>query len=508
MNSSTIVAKYILNPQADGSVEILTDHAIHQQEGVITDIGPIHEMVSRHPSSEQVGGRHCVAIPGLVNAHHHVGLSGIQLGSPETTLEAWWGLRVGNRPVDPYLDALYSGIQMLQSGVTTVQHLDTRRSAPLASIQSVADAVIRAYSDRGMRVSDSYGVRDQNWLVYFDEDKLFSRLSSEHRATVQDYLADARIPLSDHVALFRHLHLEHANRQDVCIQLAPENLHWCSDEALEELASLSDEFHVPMHTHVLETEWQREYLRSRGELSTQRLSRLGMLGPKLTLGHCVWVSQVDIEAIAASGAHLCHNPSSNLRLRSGIAPLPEFLAAGAGWAIGIDSTGINDDHDMLQEMRLVNTLHRRPGLDKVSPTSSEVLSAATVGGAATTGFSGRIGRLEVGLFADVVLLDWSVISAPFIDDRTPVVEAVLARARREHVSKVLVAGEVVLEAGEPTRMSYLDVSEALRGSLERELTRAESQRRHAAAELYRALLEHYADYATTQDRCVYRGCHV
>src|SRR5262249_59847909 len=118
--------------------------------------------------------------------------------------------------------------------------------------------------------------------------------------------------------------------------------------------------------HLVETAYQKEYARRRsGGTALAHLARLGLVGPRLTLGHGVWLTEADIEMVAGAGATICHNASSNLRLRSGVGPLNHWAARGVRVAIGLDEAGLNDDRDMLQEMRLVLRLHRVPGMDDV-----------------------------------------------------------------------------------------------------------------------------------------------
>ena len=148
------------------------------------------------------------------------------------------------------------------------------------------------------------------------------------------------------------------------IQLAPANLHWCSDDALTRLANCSRKYGVPLHMHLLETAYQKEYARRRGGgTAVQYIDRFGLLGPQMTLGHGVWLNKRDIQRLAETGTCVCHNCSSNFRLRSGVAALNKLEAAGITTAIGIDEAGINDDRDMLQEMRMVLRAHRVPGMD-------------------------------------------------------------------------------------------------------------------------------------------------
>ena len=151
--------------------------------------------------------------------------------------------------------------------------------------------------------------------------------------------------------------------------------------------------------HLVETAYQKEYARRRsgGGTAVDYLDRFGLLGPLMTLGHGTWLNEHDIERLAETGTCVCHNCSSNFRLRSGVAPLNALEAAGIVTAIGMDEAGINDDRDMLQEMRMVLRAHRVPGMaDSVVPTAAQVLRMATVGGAATTPFGDRIGTLARG----------------------------------------------------------------------------------------------------------------
>src|SRR5262249_58625742 len=122
--------------------------------------------------------------------------------------------------------------------------------------------------------------------------------------------------------------------------------------------------------------------------------RFGSLGRRLTSGHGVWLNEADLDRVAATGTHICHNCSSNFRLRSGVAPLNAIEQRGIDTAIGLDEAGINDDRDMLQEMRMVLRAHRVPGMaDEDVPSPGQVLRMATVGGAVTTPYGSHIGTL-------------------------------------------------------------------------------------------------------------------
>jgi 5-methylthioadenosine/S-adenosylhomocysteine deaminase len=490
MPSSLIRGRYVVARTVgrDGA-EVLADAAIFQRDGIIQDVGPYETLGRRHQADEVLGSPDHVVLPGLVNGHHHVGLTPFQLGSPDYPLELWFASRLAARSVDPYLDTLYSAFEMLESGITTVQHIHGWRGAPASRVRAMADRILQAYRDVGMRVSYSYMLRDQNRFVYEADEAFARRLPPDLAPEVNAWLRGQSIPVADQLDLFRSLWEAHGrNAGDrVRIQLAPANFHWCSDAALEALRDCSARHGVGMHMHLNETAYQREYARRRtGGTAASHLDRLGLLGPRLTLGHGVWLSEPDIERVAERRVMICSNPSSNLRLRSGIAPVNRFLAAGVRVALGIDEAGINDDRDMLQEMRLALRLHRVPGMDDDVPTSAQVFRMATEDGAATTPFGDTIGTLAVGRAADLVLVPWRQIAHPYLEPDTPVLDAVVLRARAAAIDTVIVGGDVVLRDGRVTRVDKSAVLEELAASLRSALTPDEEHRRR----LSRALVPH------------------
>jgi cytosine/adenosine deaminase-related metal-dependent hydrolase len=174
-----------------------------------------------------------------------------------------------------------------------------------------------------------------------------------------------------------------------------------------------------------------------------------------------------------------------------VAPLNHWAARGVKVAMGLDEAGINDDRDMLQEMRLVLRLHRVPGMDDVVPTCPQVFRMATEDGAATTPYAGHIGTLAPGKAADVVLLSWSQIAHPYLDPDTSVVDAIVHRAKTSGVALVMVAGEVVLRDGRFTRIDKAAVLAELAASLHAPLTPEEEGRRRLSREVFPVVKRFY-----------------
>jgi cytosine/adenosine deaminase-related metal-dependent hydrolase len=364
-------------------------------------------------------------------------------------------------------------------------------------VREIADRILTAYATVGMRVSYSYMLRDQNRLAYEADEAFVRRLPSEIAPAVGAFLSGQQIPMTDQVDLFESLWETHGRNEGerTRIQLAPANLHWCSDEALAALLDCSTRHRVGMHMHLDETAFQRAYARKRtGGTAAEHLDGLGFLGPRLTLGHGVWLTAADIERIADRGTMICTNPSSNLRLRSGIAPVNQFLKAGVRLGLGLDEAGLNDDRDMLHEMRLALRIHRTPGMDDDVPTSAHVFRMATEDGAATTPFGGYIGALEVGRAADLVLLPWRHVAHPYLDPDTSVLDAIVHRARSVAIDTVLVGGEVVVQGGRVTRVDKAAVLDELAATLRRPLTDEEVHRRRLSRLLFPHVRRFYAGW--------------
>jgi 5-methylthioadenosine/S-adenosylhomocysteine deaminase len=469
-------------------VDQIEGGALVIEDGIITAIGDFDALNAKNPGAEVVGAGTDVVLPGFVNGHHHVGLTPVQLGSPDMPLELWFITRMVGRNLNLYLDTLYSAFEMIGSGTTTVQHIHGWLPGPLEQVKALSEDVIRAYEDIGMRVSYCYAVRDQNRLVYQADAEFVASLPKELQDPMKRWFERFQVGMEDSLALFRDLHAAHNAKRRVKIQLAPANLHWCSDAALGALSETAKKYQAPLHMHLLETALQKEYAWRRGKCTAvDYIERFDMLSPLLTLGHGVWLNESDMDKLAAAGACVCHNCSSNFRLRSGIAALNHLEARGINTAIGLDEAGVNDDRDMLNEMRLVARVHRVPGMVEADvPTFPQVLRMATEGGAKTTSFGETIGRLEVGRAADLVMIDWKHVSYPYLDPLTPVLDAVIQRAKTQGVTRVICDGETLYHDGRFTRVDQAAALKALHDDMARALSDDEVERRN----LSKALLPH------------------
>lgn len=425
------------------------DSGVVVRGGAIREIGRTDDLAGRYSSAPVVGGPGYLVLPGMVNAHHHVGLTPFQLGSLDQPLELWFASRLALRDVDLHLDTLYSAMEMIASGVTTVQHLHSRAPGDVAAVLDAADSVISAYRRIGMRVSYSMGLRDQNRLVYGADDDFLAGVPTRLQPLLREYFSRFTLPLTEQVQIFHELRANYHGHALTAVQLAPTNLHWLSDHALGVAGELSALTGSPMHMHLVETPYQREYARRRtGGTAVEYLKQVGLLTSALTIGHGVWMSESDIAACAVAGVRVCHNCSSNFRLASGRAPITTMVDAGMEVAIGIDEAGLNDDRDMLQEIRLVHIANRSPGIGSPRLSAGTVLRMATENGAATTSFAASVGRLEVGRAADIVLLDWDRLTYPYQSREVPIADIIVQRGRPAVIDSVMINGKWVLRGRE------------------------------------------------------------
>lgn len=469
-----------------GGADLRHDVGIRVQDGMIAQIGPLSAVGYGNDHLPRYGGPGMIAIPGLVNAHHHFGVTPLMQGVPFAPLELWLPRFRAMRLIPPRIDTLYSAIEMLESGTTTVHHIHSGLTGGPDQWTAVSDAVLNAYGEIGMRAGYSFMMRDQNVMGYGPDADLLARLDPPQRDWLTGQLAASHTPTAEYMAFFRDLRARWQDKAPgrVRTNLAPANLHWCSDDSLQLIVQTAREAGANLHMHLVETERQALFAQERyGCSAVEHLHRLGCLGPELTLGHGNWTSARDLDLLADCGCSICHNASSGLRLGSGIAPVNAMAARGIPVALGIDQSNILDDRDMSVEMKLVWALHRETGLFNDRLEAAEVLQSATEHGARTAGFGGEIGRLEPGYRADVVLVDRAAMERPFVDPATPLVDTVLHRMTRNAIDKVFVDGALVVDGGRVTRIDRDAVLDELRDRLSAPLSEQEQTNRRMVGAL-------------------------
>ena len=466
-SAATLVrGRYVLTrAEHDGTATLLNNAAVAiGADGSILEVGGYDDLRQSHPSADVIGDGTQFVLPGLVNAHHHGrGVSYLQLGQPDGPLETWINLSWGRKPMDSYLMGLYTLMQQLRSGTTAVMF---NQAGPLFE----AEGTLNAFREVGVRTAFSIGFRSQCFLIYGDDDAFLATLPTDLSQAARAVVEGSRTTLDDNLNLALDLHerYEKPNPQAVRILLSPSGYHWATEEELRRIVDTARANNMGIHTHVLETVYQRLFAeRARGQSPVQRLADVGMVGQGVSYAHCVWVTEDDIRILAETGTSVSHNPSSNLRLHSGIAPVRAMLDAGVNVGIGTDSTSLNDDDDILQEIGLSQRLHRAPGLDTRRVSPGELLHMATLGGAKALTLEDSIGSLEPGKRADIVLINWDRVAYPYLDAELDPLEVLVTRARSRDVRTVLIDGRIVYENGQYPTLNVpaitMRIQEALQG---------------------------------------------
>ncbi len=471
---------------------VLHDAALALRGGRIEALGDWRDLRARYPQAEAIGSERVAVLPGLIDAHHHSGgVTALQQGIPDLLLEPWILMHARMRPTEVYLDTLLSAARLLRSGVTSVVDLRSGRGTAAAYAGTLRRA-LQAYDEAGLRAALAAGLSDQSHLVAGkgEDEKFLAALPADLRRHAEALLPGPHdLGEDDYFAIMEEIGRETADHPRLDLWFGPPGPQWVSDGFLQRIAERAEAADVGIQTHVTESIYEKLHgPRFYGQDTLAHLRDLGVLSPRFSIAHGVWLSEREIEILAETGAAVSHNPSSNLRLRAGIAPVNALIEAGVTVALGMDGTSLNDDEDMFTEMRLALRLHRTPVLGGPAPSVARIFEMATAGGARLLRKEATLGRLAPGFAADLVLIDLERVTwpwtAPEIDPR----ELLVLRARAGDVDTVLIAGEVVLQGGRPTRFDPAAAGKELAERLAREAYPKER------AELVARLLPHLEAY--------------
>jgi 5-methylthioadenosine/S-adenosylhomocysteine deaminase len=401
------------------------------------------------PAGEVVDGRGLLATPGWINGHTH-SHEGFHKGRYDNVpLELWMN---NVRPLKPlpwtprrvYLRTLIGAIDALRSGTTTI--CDDMNASPVLE-PALVEAAMQAYEDLGLRALVGITLFDKPFfraLPFVEE--------SFDPALLRQLDATQPTPAAEYLAYVEQMARErHPRQRRVGYLATPSAPQRCTEEFLLQVRDLADRHALPLITHVQETRLQvvtGQVLY--GCSMVEYLHRIGFLKPGTSLIHGVWLTPDDIGRLADSGASVQHNPQSNLKLGSGIAPIAALLAAGVNVSLGTDGCGSIEHTSMLKSMQSMALLHKLRGDDYQHWVGADdAFRAATAGGAKALGLQDMIGAIAPGLRADLSL--WRTDTIPF----TPLNDALRQLVFNEggaSLHSVFVDGEPVLAGGRLTRV--------------------------------------------------------
>ena len=353
----------------DSRDRVIPDGTLVVEDGVISQVGE-DSQVTVPEACEVIDARGHALLPGLVDCHSHSSLMrGVTENMPLMDWLPWYQLE--HRAMTEtfaYHSARLCYLEALQSGTTCVMDM-------FRYMDRCADAA----AELGLRVQLAPYVADRPGKDFFTTREENRRLVRTHHDS---------------------------QNGRVRVWMGLEHLFYCTEDAYREAAQLSREYGVGIHTHASEQKEEEQAVTAElGRRSLAMLDEYGILGERTLLAHCVWLNDEEIARVADTGTSIAHCPVSNDKLASGVARVPEMLAAGVTVGLGTDGPVCNNSLSLFEEMKFASLIQKATRLDAASLPADQILRMATINGAKALGLDREIGSLEVGKKADLLLLD-------------------------------------------------------------------------------------------------------
>ena len=407
----------------------IVDADVLVEAGTIKAIGGGGRAVPQ-PAPQVIDCSGMVLLPGLVQAHIHLCQTLFRGLADDLALEAWlaqriWTLEAAHTEESVYWSAMLGAAELLLGGTTAILDMETVRHTR---------AAFEALESIGLRATAGKCLMDAP-----------SNPESLRESTEQALQESADLCASWHGAA--------GGRLRYCF--APRFAPSCTGPLLRAVSDLAERAGAMIHTHAAETPVELQIVkRETGNDELGYLDSVGISGPRAALAHCVWVDAEGIARLARQRTNVVHCPSSNLKLGSGVAPIPEMLAAGCRVGLGADGAPCNNRLDAFTEMRLA-ALIQKPRLGPEALPAVQALELATLGGARALGLDTEIGSIEVGKRADLVVLD---LDGPHAQPaEADLISRIVYSARAADVRHVLVDGRLVVKDGVLTTASSSEI---------------------------------------------------
>ncbi|MGC8600548.1 MAG: amidohydrolase [Nitrososphaeria archaeon] len=396
-------------------VSYVGDELIQHRTSIFIDGNVIAKVGDTDPENRFSGsdlvieGKNLIAIPGLINLHSHAGPTAIRGLAEDLRLSEWLKKYVNPAHMvltadDAEVDYELSYLEMIKSGITHV--LDLYR-----------------FPQVGINVANRTGIR----------------------TTIAPYTSDVYEGFEKPETAIRDVEKYHEFKGLGRVWAGFEHISYCSESCLLSISKAAKENGTGIHTHEFETlDFVENVVKAYGKRPLSVFKEFGMLDSNLILAHCVWPTPEELIVIAESGVSVSHNPVSNMKLASGIAPVPEMLRLGINVGLGTDGVKENNRLDIFQEMKVASLMQRVAYEKAQLMRAEEVFKMATVNGSRALRM--KSGELREGYLADVVLLDSRALNLnPLYEDN--VISQVVFAAHPGNVKHVIVDGKLVVENG-------------------------------------------------------------
>ncbi|MCL4426135.1 MAG: amidohydrolase [Firmicutes bacterium] len=381
---------------------LTTDLAV--EDGLIKALFPVGDALPRWQPDETIDATGLLVLPGFSNTHSHAAMTILRGMADDFPLKEWleakiWPAETRLSREDVYWGALLGLAEMIRSGITS-----------LADMYFYAEEVARAVEEAGVRALLARGLFSRAWEASLNE------------------------------GLDLHQRWQGRGNGRISVALAPHAPYTCSPPHLKEVRQLAGQLGVPIHIHLAETRREVEESRkNHGLTPVEFLERLGLFEVPVLAAHCVHLSPSDVELIARRQVQVSHNPVSNAKLGSGIAPLPALLHSGARVALGTDGAASSNRLDMFGTMRQAGFLQKAANEDPTFPDAYQLLRLATQGGSQL--FPGS-GQITPGANADLILID---PDRPHLTPSWDVYSSLVYSTQPQDVRTVIIGGRTVMK---------------------------------------------------------------
>ena len=428
MADNTILIKnaFILNPE---------NHINGKKDVLIKDdlIYKIEEQIADDNVDKIINAEDKILLPGFVNTHTHLSMTLFRGLADDLALDEWlndniWPMEANLNGNYCYIGALLGAVELIKSGTTT-----------FSDMYFYMEDVARAVEESGIRAALSYGMID-----FGDEEK-------------------RKAEIEENMTLFKNCHDTADGR--IKVFFGPHSPYTASEELLKEVRKLADENNIKIHIHVSETQKEiNDVSTEKGLRPFEYLDSIGFLGPDVVCAHSVWLSDEEIEIIKKHDVKISHNPCSNMKLASGVAPVVKLLENDICVAIGTDGASSNNNLDIIEELKTASLLQKVSTLDPKVLNSDEALAMGTINGARALGWDDEIGSVEVGKKADLILIDTN--NANMVPDSSKLSSNVIYSANGFNVDTTICNGKILMENRQLTTLDEQDIYKKSREAIE------------------------------------------
>lgn len=389
--------------------EVIENTNIYIQDGKIVHIGEIKKELE---VTRVIDGKNKVVMPGLINSHTHLGMSLLRNFADDLPLHDWltkkiWPIEAKLTSKDIYWGSLLSMVEMIQGGTTA-----------FCDMYFSMEEVGKGLEESGIRGVLTRGLIEEQ--------------------------GQSQIKLNETKELYKNWHGKGNGR--IKVMVAPHAPYTCSPDFLLEALNLAKELDTGIHIHLSETKKEVEdSFKIHGKSPIRHVYDLGIFEVPTIAAHCVHVDDEDIEIMKEKNVSPVNNPSSNLKLASGFAPVEKMLKRGIPVALGTDGSSSNNNLNMFEEINLAAIINKAVNMDAVSVPAKSALEMATINGAKALQWHNEIGSIEVGKRADMILID---MDKPHLYPQHNIISSLAYSVQASDVDTVIVDGKIIMEKRE------------------------------------------------------------